>query len=97
MFGPLSTDSFGKMIQVQEVSFVGINNLSKFAQIMADKEGLDAHKNSINIRLKMINNLIRPNIVKMKPYVCARDLYQEGVLWMRMKMLLAVLLKILGF
>ncbi len=27
----------------------------------------------------MINNLIRPNIVKMKPYVCARDLYQEGV------------------
>ncbi len=52
MFGPLSTDSFGKMIQVQEVSFVGINNLSKFAQIMADKEGLDAHKNSINIRFK---------------------------------------------
>lgn len=27
----------------------------------------------------MIQNLIRQNIVKMKPYVCARDLCQEGV------------------
>lgn len=28
----------------------------------------------------MIKSLIRPNIRKLKPYVCARNLYQEGIL-----------------
>lgn len=52
MFGPLSTDSFGRMIQVQQVSIAGLKYLTKSAQIMAEKEGLDAHKMAVSIRLK---------------------------------------------
>lgn len=52
MFGPLSTDSFGRMIQVQQVSIDGLKNLAKSAQIMAETEGLDAHKMAVSIRLK---------------------------------------------
>ncbi len=50
MFSPLSVDSFGKMIQIQKVSKVGIENLRNDVEKMALAEGLDAHKNSITVR-----------------------------------------------
>lgn len=50
MFSPLSTDSFGKMIQVQMVTKAGITHLRKTAETLADIEGLDAHKNAVTIR-----------------------------------------------
>lgn len=50
MFSPLSVDSFGKMIQIQKVSKIGIENLRDDVEKMALAEGLDAHKNSITIR-----------------------------------------------
>lgn len=50
MFPPLSTDSFGKMIQVQKVSQKGIRNLREIVEILAAAEELDAHKNAITIR-----------------------------------------------
>nr|MBP9771180.1 histidinol dehydrogenase [Candidatus Gracilibacteria bacterium] len=50
MFSPLSVDSFGKMIQIQKVSKIGIGNLRDDVEKMALAEGLDAHKNSITIR-----------------------------------------------
>lgn len=50
MFSPLSVDSFGKMIQIQKVSKIGIENLRGDVERMALAEGLDAHMNSINIR-----------------------------------------------
>jgi histidinol dehydrogenase len=50
MFSPLSVDSFGKMIQIQRVSKMGIENLRDDVEKMALAEGLDAHKNSITIR-----------------------------------------------
>jgi histidinol dehydrogenase len=50
MFSPLSVDSFGKMIQIQKVSKIGIINLREDVERMALAEGLDAHKNSVTIR-----------------------------------------------
>lgn len=50
MFPPLSTDSFGKMIQIQKVSKKGITSLRKTVETLAASEGLDAHKNAITIR-----------------------------------------------
>lgn len=50
MYGPLSIESFGKIVQVQRVSETGFNNLSKTVSILADSEGLTAHKNCITIR-----------------------------------------------
>lgn len=52
MFSPLSTDSFGKMIQIQKINKLGISTLRGIVEKMAGAEGLDAHKNSINIRFK---------------------------------------------
>lgn len=50
MFSPLSVDSFGKMIQIQKVSKMGIENLKEDVEKMALAEGLSAHKNSVTIR-----------------------------------------------
>lgn len=50
MFNPLSAESFGKMMQIQKVSKRGIANLRETVEILAEKEGLDAHKNSITMR-----------------------------------------------
>ncbi len=54
MFSPLSTESFGKMIQVQKVSKQGIRNLYPIVKTIADSEGLDAHKNAVFIRFNNI-------------------------------------------
>ncbi len=50
MFSPLSVDSFGKMIQIQKVSKIGMKNLRRDVEKMALAEGLDAHANSIKMR-----------------------------------------------
>jgi len=50
MFSALSVESFGKKMQIQNVSKTGIKNLKKTAETLATAEGLDAHKNAISIR-----------------------------------------------
>nr|NIQ37679.1 histidinol dehydrogenase [Pseudomonadota bacterium] len=50
MFSPLSTQSFGKMMQVQKVSQEGIKNLRETVETLAIGEGLEAHRDAINIR-----------------------------------------------
>lgn len=50
MFSALSVESFGKKIQVQRITKVGIEGLRKTVEILAEREGLDAHKNAISIR-----------------------------------------------
>lgn len=50
MFSPLSTGSFGKMIQVQEVTRSGIGRLRLAVSAIAASEGLDAHKNAVAVR-----------------------------------------------
>lgn len=50
MFSPVSTASFGKMIQVQRVSRAGIGRLRKTVETLASAEGFDAHKYAVTIR-----------------------------------------------
>lgn len=52
MFGPLSVESFGKKMQVQRMSKEGLAALRKSAEVMADTEGLPAHKRAISIRFE---------------------------------------------
>ncbi len=50
MFSALSVESFGKKIQIQKATREGIGGLKKTVEILAEREGLSAHKNAISIR-----------------------------------------------
>jgi histidinol dehydrogenase len=54
MFPPLSVESFGKKMQIQRVTKDGIKKLRTTVEILAAREGLDAHKNAISIRFNKI-------------------------------------------
>lgn len=51
-YSGVSIDSFVKKITFQEISAKGLQNLGKTIEIMAEAEGLFAHKNAVSIRLK---------------------------------------------
>ncbi len=51
-FSGVSVDSFVKKITFQHISQKGIQNLGKTVEIMAEAEGLLAHKNAISLRMK---------------------------------------------
>ncbi|UOU97598.1 histidinol dehydrogenase [Chryseobacterium daecheongense] len=51
-YSGVSLDSFVKKITFQYVSKKGLKNLGKTIEIMAQAEGLAAHKNAVTIRLK---------------------------------------------
>ena len=48
----ISVDSFVKKITFQIISKKGIKNIGPAVERMSNAEGLDAHKNAVNIRLK---------------------------------------------
>jgi histidinol dehydrogenase len=48
----VSLDSFVKKITFQHITENGLQNLGKTIEIMAEAEGLLAHKNAVSIRLK---------------------------------------------
>lgn len=56
-YSGVSTDSFIKKISFQEISSEGIRNIGPAIQVMAEAEGLEAHKNAVSIRLKSIDNV----------------------------------------
>ncbi|MDF2834286.1 histidinol dehydrogenase [Chryseobacterium indoltheticum] len=51
-YSGVSLDSFVKKITFQNLSQEGLQNLGKTIEIMAEAEGLLAHKNAVSIRLK---------------------------------------------
>ncbi|REC44438.1 histidinol dehydrogenase [Chryseobacterium sp. 5_R23647] len=51
-YSGVSLDSFVKKITFQNLSQEGLQNLGKTIEIMAEAEGLFAHKNAVSIRLK---------------------------------------------
>lgn len=57
-YSGVSLDSFVKKITFQNLSKEGIQNLGKTIEIMAEAEGLFAHKNAVSIRLKQENESI---------------------------------------
>ncbi len=54
-YSGVSLDSFVKKITFQHISESGIRNLGPTIEILADIEGLQAHKNAVTVRLKVIN------------------------------------------
>ncbi|MDR3025587.1 histidinol dehydrogenase [Chryseobacterium sp.] len=51
-YSGVSLDSFVKKITFQHLSKEGLRNLGKTIELMAEAEGLFAHKNAVSIRLK---------------------------------------------
>ena len=54
-YSGVNLDAFVKKITFQKISKKGIENIGRAIEIMADAEGLYAHKNAITLRLKSIN------------------------------------------
>ena len=50
-YSGVSVDSFVKKITYQKLSKEGLNAIGKTVELMAEAEGLDAHKNAVSIRL----------------------------------------------
>jgi len=57
-YSGVSLDSFVKKITFQNLSQKGLQNLGKTIEIMAEAEGLFAHKNAVSVRLKQENERI---------------------------------------
>ena len=55
-YSGVSLDSFTKAMTFQKITKVGINNIGKSIEIMAEAEGLQAHKNAVTLRLKAIED-----------------------------------------
>ncbi len=54
-YSGVNLDSFTKSITFQKITKEGIKNIGNAIELMAEAEGLQAHKNAISIRLKDIN------------------------------------------
>ena len=55
-YSGVNLDSFMKSMTFQKISEKGIQNIGKAIEIMAEKEGLQAHKNAVTLRLNAIEN-----------------------------------------
>ncbi len=53
-YSGVSMDSFVKKITFQHITPRGLRNIGSTVEILAEAEGLDAHKNAVSIRLKII-------------------------------------------
>lgn len=51
-YSGVNLDSFSKSVTFQEISKIGIQNIGPYIEIMAEAEGLQAHKNAVTLRLK---------------------------------------------
>ncbi len=55
MYSGVSLHSFQKFITMQKISKEGIRSLGPAVERLAELEGLDAHKNSVRVRLRKLN------------------------------------------
>lgn len=55
-YSGVNLDSFTKSMTFQKISKKGIQNIGKAIEIMAEAEGLQAHKNAVSLRLKAIKD-----------------------------------------
>ena len=53
-YSGVNLDSFLKAMTFQKISQKGIQNIGKSIEIMAEAEGLQAHKNAVSLRLKYL-------------------------------------------
>jgi histidinol dehydrogenase len=57
-YSGVNLDSFLKAISFQKISKEGIQNIGSAIEIMAEAEGLDAHKNAVTLRLNSLKKLL---------------------------------------
>jgi len=55
-YSGVNLDSFTKSITFQEISKIGIQNIGPSIELMAEAEGLQAHKNAVTLRLKELKS-----------------------------------------
>lgn len=55
-YSGVNLDSFMKSITFQKISEEGLKNIGPAVELMAEAEGLQAHKNAVSLRLESINN-----------------------------------------
>ncbi len=55
-YSGVSLDSFVKKITFQKISKTGLSELGPHVEIMAEAEGLQAHKNAVTVRLNELRN-----------------------------------------
>lgn len=55
-YSGVNLDSFLKAMTFQKISKKGIQNIGNAIEIMAEAEGLQAHKNAVSLRLKSLEN-----------------------------------------
>lgn len=55
-YSGVNLDSFLKAISFQKITEKGIQSLGNTIELMAEAEGLEAHKNAVSIRLKKLSN-----------------------------------------
>ena len=55
-YSGVNLDSFLKAMTFQKISEKGIRNIGNSIEIMAEAEGLQAHKNAVSLRLKFLEN-----------------------------------------
>ena len=56
MYSGVHLASFQKSMTVQQLSATGLQNVGPSVEILAEKEGLHAHKNAVSIRLKHLSS-----------------------------------------
>jgi histidinol dehydrogenase len=54
-YSGVSVDSFVKKITYQKLSKEGLEQIGKTVEVMAEAEGLLAHKNAVSLRLNRLN------------------------------------------
>ena len=54
-YSGVNLDSFTKAITFQEITKEGIQNIGETIELMAEAEGLDAHKRAVTIRVEKLN------------------------------------------
>jgi histidinol dehydrogenase len=55
-YSGVNLDSFLKAMTFQKITQKGIQNIGKAIELMADAEGLQAHKNAVSLRLNTLKN-----------------------------------------
>ena len=55
-YSGVNLDSFMKSMTFQEISEEGIQHIGKAIELMAEAEGLQAHKNAVSLRLRSLDN-----------------------------------------
>ena len=96
-YSGVNIDSFMKKITFQKLTAEGIATLAPVVVAMAEAESLDAHAlaakcvlrpgtryfNNITEPYMTLQQLVRPNILAMQPYTCARNEYSgEARAWL---------------